>query len=70
MFAVFVEVDSVDADDADRDAGLTILNKNVIPWIRDAGARAANWVTSTDGSGSMAFMVFDWGTRPERSRAA
>ena len=56
MFAVFVEVDT---GNADMDAAIANLKQNVIPQVREAGARAGYWLDSTGGSRRVAIMVFD-----------
>lgn len=56
MFAVFIEVDT---GDADMEAALENLQQNVIPRVREAGARAGYWLDSAGGSRRVSMMVFD-----------
>ncbi len=57
MYAVFIEVDT---GDADMDAALENLQQNVIPRVREAGARAGYWLDSAGGgSRRVSMMVFD-----------
>ncbi len=56
MFAIFVEVDT---GEADMDAAVTNLKQNVIPRLREAGARAGYWLDSVGGSRRVSIMVFD-----------
>ncbi|MEO6571835.1 MAG: hypothetical protein ABIO83_09830 [Ilumatobacteraceae bacterium] len=56
MFAIFVEVET---GDADMDAALTDLKQNRIPHLREAGARAGYWLDSVGGSRRVSMMVFD-----------
>ncbi len=56
MFAVLIEVDT---DGADMEAALKNLQQNVIPRIREAGARAGYWLDSAGGSRRVSMLVFD-----------
>ncbi len=56
MFAVLVEVDRGDADPT---AAIEHVRQNVVPMVREAGARAAYWLDSADRSRRVAIMVFD-----------
>ena len=56
MFAVLVEVDRGDADPA---AAIENVRQNVIPLVREAGARAAYWLDSADRSRRVSIIVFD-----------
>jgi hypothetical protein len=56
MFAVFIEIDT---GDADMDVAVTNLKQNIIPRIRDAGARAGYWLDGAAGGSRVAIVVFD-----------
>lgn len=59
MYAVLVEVDT---DGADMDAARENLEQNVIPRLREAGARAAYWLAAGAAGGGtrrVGVMVFD-----------
>jgi hypothetical protein len=56
MFGVFIEVDPGGADSADDAA---FLQREIVPRVRDAGARAAYWLDGAGGSRSVALVVYE-----------
>lgn len=57
MYAVMVEIDT---NGADMDAALENLKTNVIPRLREAGARAGYWLARAPGAQHrISFMMYD-----------
>lgn len=57
MFGVFIEIES-NGDRENTDAA-AFLQQEIVPRVRDAGARAAYWLDSAGGPRGVALIVYD-----------